>query len=494
MKKPNLADLTAIEKFLAGVPAKKREQAKTFFYKSLALKTHKFYGGKTAVMPKAALPSPQWLNVYYTPGVSAVSTAIRDNNALSFDFSNRSNSVAIVSDSTRVLGDGDCGASGGLGVMEGKALLMKLLGGIDACALCIDSRDASGQKSAAKIIDFVKMCAPSFGAINLEDISQPNCHYALGELRETLDIAVWHDDAQGTACVIAAGFINALKVAGKEAKNVKIVLYGAGAANSTVAKFIIKIGVKPENIIMFDSLGALGADRDDIKNNKDFYKQWELCQITNPRKIKTQEEAFKNADAVIALSKPGPGVIKPQWLKLMAAKAIVFACANPVPEIYPDEAKAAGAFVTATGRGDFENQLNNSLCFPGVLKGALLCRAAKITDDMAIAASYAIAKRAEQIAPLGVTNIVPNAEDEEVCALQAAAVAKAAKKEGLARVDISAEEVYEKAKADVARAKTQLKELSKSGLIAKPPKELIDAALKETLEAFSYADNKSRND
>ncbi len=475
-------NLSNFEEFLPALSNEEKAKAKTLFYKKLALKLHKFYGGKTMLMPKAALPDLDLFNLYYTPGVSSVSTSIRDDNKLSFELSSRGNSVAVISDSTRVLGDGDCTPAGGLGVMEGKALLMKYLGGVDASALCIDSRLPDGKPSADKIIDFVKMCAPSFGAINLEDISQPNCYKVLDTLRESLDIPVWHDDAQGTACVTVAGFLNALKVAGKEISKVKIVFYGAGAANTTIADFIIKAGANPANIIMFDVSCALSADRADLKDNPDFYKQWQLCRQTNPSKTKKEEDAFKNADALIALSKQGPDTIKPEWIKLMAARPIVFTCANPVPEIYPQEAKAAGAFITATGRGDFENQINNSLCFPGILKGVLLCRAKKITDNMALAAARAIAARAEQIAPLSPVNIIPKMDDIEVFALQAAAVAKAAKEEGLARIDISEEDVYNKTKADIIAVRKAAKVLEDCGLIKQPPQTLVQEAFAEVLQ------------
>ncbi|MDR1123192.1 MAG: NADP-dependent malic enzyme [Elusimicrobiota bacterium] len=475
-------NLNNLEEFLPqSLPPESRAKVKTLFYKSLALKMHRFYGGKIAVMPKAGIFDINWFNVWYTPGVSAVSTAIRDNNDISFDLSNRANAVAVVSDSTRVLGDGDCTPAGGLGVMEGKAMLMKYLGGIDATALCINSRGADGKPSADKIIDFVKMCAPTFGAINLEDISQPNCYKALDVLRAACDIPVWHDDAQGTACVTIAGLINALELAGKNIKNIKIILYGSGAANTTIAKFLILMGADAGKIIMFDSKSSLRKNREDLKNRPDAYKQWELCQITNKENLQTQEEAFKNADVLIALSKPGPDTIKPQWIKMMAAKSIVFVCANPVPEIYPESAKQAGAYIVATGRGDFPNQVNNALCFPGILKGVLLCRAKTITDSMALIAAKAIAKRARDIG-INENNILPLMTDVEVYALQAAEVAQAAQKEGVARIKISYEEAYNKAKEDIFKAQNLTAELMQNGFIKTPPASLIKETLEEALK------------
>jgi malate dehydrogenase (oxaloacetate-decarboxylating) len=349
-----------------------RAKGKTLFLKRLSEVAHKHYNGKIQVLPKVPVPGFNWFNVWYTPGVSKVSTNIRDNNDTSFELSNRGNLVAVVSDSTRVLGDGDCTPPGGLGVMEGKAFLMKYLGGVDAVALCVDSKGKDGKNDPDKIIDFVKMCQHSFGAVNLEDISQPNCFRVLDVLREECDIPVWHDDAQGTACVTLAGLLNALKLVNKKLSNVKIVCFGAGASNTTIARLIIADGGDPKKMIVFDSQGGLHKNREDIKADKRFYRKWEICENTNPNCINTMEEAMKDADVLISLSTPGPDTIKKDWVKLMGNKSIVFACANPVPEIYPYAAKEAGAYIVATGRGDFPNQVNNSIGFPGILKGALL--------------------------------------------------------------------------------------------------------------------------
>ena len=317
-----------------------KAKAQTIFLKRLSKTAHQFYKGKMQTLPKAGIWGFNWFNVWYTPGVSEVSTTIRDDNYSSYKLSNRSNLVAVVSDSTRVLGDGDCTPPGGLGVMEGKAFLMKYLGGVDAVALCIDNRDKDGKPDADKIIDFVKMLQPSFGAVNLEDISQPNCYKVLDTLRKECSIPVWHDDAQGTACVTLAGLINALKLAEKPIDKVKTILYGSGASNSTIARFLMKAGLPGENIIMFDSKGTLHTDRADLESKPGSYKQWELSKQTNPNKITDINEVFTGADVLIALSKPGPDTIKPEWIKLMNDKAIVFVCANPVPEIYPYAARS----------------------------------------------------------------------------------------------------------------------------------------------------------
>lgn len=455
-------------------------KAKTAFLKEMSYHAHKFYGGKMQTIPKAGIYGFNWFNIWYTPGVSKISTTIRDDHYSSFELSNRGNLVAVISDSTRVLGDGDCTPAGGLGVMEGKAMLMKYLGGVDAVALCIDSYNKKGEHDPDKIIDFVKMLQPSFGAVNLEDISQPNCYKVLDTLREDCDIPVWHDDAQGTGSVTLAGLINALKIVDKKIGEAKIVFYGAGAANSTIARLIIKAGGDPEKMIMFDVNGALHTGREDIKSDPGFYNQWNLCKKTNPKKIDNIEEAIKNADAIISLSMPGPDVIKPAWIKSMAQKPIVFACANPVPEIYPYAAKEAGAYVVATGRGDFPNQVNNSIGFPGILKGALLVRARKITDEMAIAASYSVASFAEKKG-INPDHIMPLMDETEVFAHVAADVAMEAIKNGVARIELNKEQVYNQTMHDILESRKHLALLMENNLIKKPDTSMIEAALAKAI-------------
>jgi len=451
-------------------------KAKTIFLKELALSTHKFYGGKMQTMPKAGVYGFNWFNVYYTPGVSKVSTTIRDNNDASFDLSNRGNMVAVVSDSTRVLGDGDCTPPGGLGVMEGKAYLMKYLAGVDAVALCVDSYNKKGEHDPDKIIDFVKMLQPSFGAVNLEDISQPNCYKVLDTLREECDIPVWHDDAQGTGAVTVAGLINALRIVEKDLKDIKIVLYGAGASNATIARLILQAGANPERMILFDSKGGLHKDREDIKSDPRFYRKWELCQKTNPEKINDVLEACKDADVLIALSKPGPCEVKPEWIKNMGTRPIVFACANPVPEIYPYAAKEAGAYIVATGRGDFPNQVNNSLGFPGILKGALLVRARKITDEMAIKAAYSMANYAEKKG-LSPDYIMPKMDETEMFAYEAADVAMEAIKNGVARVHLTWDEVFNRTMNDIKQTRAAIDTMMENNFIPRPDEKLLEAAL-----------------
>lgn len=459
-------------------------KAKTLFLKRLSGAAHRFYGGKMQTVPKAGVFGFNWFNVWYTPGVSMISTTIRDNNDTSYELSNRGNLVAVVSDSTRVLGDGDCTPPGGLGVMEGKAFLMKYLGGIDATALCMDSRNAQGKNDPEKIIDFVKMVQPSFGAVNLEDISQPNCYKVLDTLREVCDIPVWHDDAQGTACVTLAGLINAVKIVGKKMGDLKIVLFGAGASNTTIARFIIAGGGDPEKMMIFDSKGGLHKDRDDVKADPRFYRKWELCEQTNPKKVNEITEAMKGADVLVSLSQSGPDVVKPAWVSSMADKAIVFACANPVPEIYPYAAKEAGAFIVATGRGDFPNQVNNSVGFPGILKGALLVRAKKVSDGMAIAAAESLARFAEKrgIQP---DNIIATMDEAGVFPHEAADVAMKAIEEGLARVDLTRADAYAKAEKDIQESRTLVNHLVEEHFIQQPPAEMLQEALAWAIKQVS---------
>jgi len=460
-------------------------KAKTVFLKELSFLTHKFYGGKMITVPKAGIYGFNWFNVWYTPGVSKVSTTIRDEGEeRSFELSNRGNLVAVVSDSTRVLGDGDCTPPGGLGVMEGKAYLMKYLGGCDGVALCIDSYNEKGEHDPDKIIDFVKMLQPSFGAINLEDISQPNCYKVLDTLREECDIPVWHDDAQGTGCVTLAGLINALRIVDKDLDKVKIVFHGAGAANTTIARLILQAGADPEKIVIFDSKGALHKGRDDIKADPRFYRKWELCEATNTERVNDIEEAMKDVDVLIAVSKPGPDVVKPEWIRAMGSKPIVFACANPVPEIYPYAAKEAGAYIVATGRGDFPNQVNNSLGFPGILKGALTVRARKVTDEMAITAAYSVANFAEKKG-INPDYIMPTMDETEVFAHEAADVAMEAIKNGVARLEADWQTVYDHTMKDIKLARETMDILMKNDFIKPPDYSLLEQALQMAIDAVT---------
>ena len=453
--------------------------AQTAFLKRLSVEAHKFYRGKMMTVPKAGLYGFGWFGVWYTPGVSSISTSIRDDNATSYELSNRGNLVAVVSDSTRVLGDGNVTPPGGLGVMEGKAFLMYYLGGVNAQAICVDSRNEQGEHDADRIIQCVKMIAPTFGAVNLEDISQPNCYRVLDELQDA-GIPVWHDDAQGTACVTLAGLINALKVVGKKMSEARIVLFGAGASNSTVARLLMADGADPARIMVFDSKGGLHRKRADIAADPRFYRKQQLCEATNPDCVDSIEEAVRGADVLIALSRPGPGVVPPAWVETMAKDAIVFSCANPVPEIYPHQARAAGAAVVATGRSDFPNQVNNSLGFPGILKGALLVQATRVTDKMAIAAAHSLADTARKRG-IHAESIMPLMNEPGVFAEEAAAVAMQAIEDGVARVPMSRQEVLTQAQADIDEARGLVHHLMEQGFIKEPPSEMIDGVLEATV-------------
>ncbi|MCL2128835.1 MAG: malate dehydrogenase, partial [Treponema sp.] len=292
---------------------------------------------------------------------------------------------------------------------------------------------------------------------------------------------VWHDDAQGTACVTLAALINALKLAGKKMGDAKIVLLGAGASNSTVARLIMADGGDPAKIIVFDRKGSLHKGREDLKADKANYRKWELCEKTNPGCASDIESAIKGTDCLIALSTPGPDTVKREWVFSMAEKAILFCCANPVPEIWPYAAKEEGAFIVATGRGDFPNQVNNSVCFPGILKGALLVRAKKITDGMAIRCAHSIAEFSEKRG-INPDNIIASMEETEVFAEEAADVAEQAVIEGVARINLSREEVYKRAKADIASSRAIVEDMKKMGHIKDVPAELLEAALEKAIK------------
>jgi len=431
-----------------------------------AMRLHPFYQGKIQVMAKCVVRNMDDFAIWYTPGVAKPCLAIKDDPLTVFEHTNKGNFVAVVSDGTRVLGLGDIGPEAAMPVMEGKALLFKYLGGVDAFPICVDTKDPD------ELIDFVLKLQPSFGGINLEDISQPKCFYILDELRKRANIPVWHDDQQGTAAVTVAGLINAVKLVNKKLSEIKVAMVGAGAANIRVAHQMFLAGVKPENVIMVDSKGILHTEREDAEILATKYKEkWELAQITNPDKISGGiPEAMKDADVVIALSKPGPGVIEPEWVKLMARDPILFVCANPVPEIYPWDAKAAGAKIVATGRSDFPNQVNNSLGFPGIFRGALDVRAKTITDEMCLAAAYELAKVAEDKG-LREDYIIPLMEEWEVFPREAVAVALKAIEQGVARVKRTKDELMRMAEEKIRSAREQVQLLMKEGYIPPPPNE-----------------------
>jgi malate dehydrogenase (oxaloacetate-decarboxylating) len=425
-----------------------------------ALRLHPYYRGKVEVALKARVRDFNDFAIWYTPGVAAPCRAIAEEPELVYEHTHKWNTVAVVSDGTRVLGLGDIGPKAGLPVMEGKALLYKYLGGVDAWPIMLDTKDPD------KIIETVLLIQPGFGGVNLEDISQPKCFRILDTLRGQAEIPVWHDDQQGTATVTLAGLLNALKIVGKKLDEVQIVFHGSGASNVAVSRLIFAAGANPELCRVVDSKGILHKDRKDIELRKaEFVDKWKLCQITNAEgRQGAAAEAMKGADVVIALSKPGPGTILPEWVKGMAKDSILFACANPVPEIWPWEAKEAGAAIIATGRSDFPNQVNNSLGFPGIFRGTLDVRAQTITDPMCLAAADALAGMAEEIG-LNTEYILPNMDEWEVFPREAAAVAAKAVEEGVAKKPMTYDEELKNAGEIIRRSRDLTKTMMADGYI-----------------------------
>ncbi len=428
-----------------------------------AMKLHPFYRGKIEVIPKCRIQSFDDFSIWYTPGVAEPCKEIKKNPLKVYDYTNKWNTIAVISDGTRVLGLGDIGPEAGLPVMEGKSLLFKYLGGVDAYPICLNTKDPD------EIIKTVKFLKPSFGGINLEDIAKPKCFYILDRLRKEMDIPVWHDDQQGTATIEVAGAINALKIVGKKIGEASISMVGAGAANIAISRVLVAAGAKKENIIMADSKGILHPGRKDIEKIKDKNPpKWDMCINSNSQgRTGNVGEAMRDTDIVIAASKPGPGTIKKEWVESMADDAIVFATANPIPEIWPWEAEEAGAKIIATGRSDFPNQINNSLGFPGIFRGTLDVRAETITDEMCIAAAYELAKTAEDEG-LDETHIVPTMDSWEVFPREAVAVGMKAIEQGIARVKPSRNELYQNAIDIIKKARDQTSYLMKKDFIKNP--------------------------
>jgi len=425
---------------------------------------HEHYRGKIEVLPKCVIRNLGDFSVWYTPGVAKPCLEIADDPDKVYDYTNKWNTVAIVSDGTRVLGLGNIGPKAALPVMEGKALLFKYLGGVDAFPVVVDASDPD------KLIEIVKAISPSFGGINLEDISKPKCFYILDRLREELDIPVWHDDQQGTATATLAATLGALEVVGKKLKDVRIAVIGVGAANVAGVRLLIAAGANPKNIYIADSKGLLHPGRSDIEAQKDDdpYK-WRYCLETNGEgRTGGMAEAIEGCDVLIAASKPGPGVIKKEWVEKMNDDAIVFLEANPIPEMWPWEAKEAGARIIGTGRSDFPNQVNNSLVFPAVFRGVLTVRAKTITDEMAIAAARALVRYAERKG-LSEDYIIPHMTEREVFPEVATATAMKAIEQGLARLKLSEEEIYDEADRIIRSTQEKIKMLMDTGFIDDPP-------------------------
>ena len=388
-------------------------------YGKIALQKHAEWKGKIEVTARAAVDSAEALSIAYTPGVAAPCLEIQKNPDLSYELTRRWNTVAVVTDGTAVLGLGDIGPEAGMPVMEGKCVLFKAFGDVDAIPLCIRTHDVD------EIVRTVSLLAGSFGGINLEDIAAPRCFEIEKKLKECCDIPIFHDDQHGTAVITLAGLMNALKVVGKKIEDVKIVTSGAGAAGIAIIKLLMAMGLK--NVIMTDRKGAIYEGREGLNPVKK-----EMAAITNfNHESGTLADVIKGADVFIGVS--APGTLTQDMVRTMAKDPIIFACANPTPEIFPDEAKAAGAAVVSTGRSDFPNQINNVLCFPGIFRGALDVRACDINDAMKIAAAKALAGLVSD-EELCAEYILPKAFDPRVKDAVAKAAAQAARESGVARI------------------------------------------------------------
>ena len=388
-------------------------------YGKIASQKHREWRGKIEVVSRAAVDSAEALSIAYTPGVAAPCLEIQKDPSLSYELTRRWNTVAVVTDGTAVLGLGDIGPEAGMPVMEGKCVLFKEFGGVDAIPLCVRTHDVD------EIVRTVSLLAGSFGGINLEDISAPRCFEIEKKLKECCDIPIFHDDQHGTAVITLAGLMNALKVVGKKIEEVKIVTSGAGAAGIAIIRLLMAMGLK--NVVMTDRRGAIYAGREGLNPIKE-----EMAAITNyDREKGTLADVIRGADVFIGVS--APGTLTQEMVRTMAKDPIIFACANPTPEIFPDEAKAAGAAVVSTGRSDYPNQVNNVLCFPGIFRGALDVRASDINDEMKIAAARALAGLVSD-EELSAEYILPKAFDPRVKDAVAAAAAEAARRSGVARI------------------------------------------------------------
>lgn len=416
------------------------------------------------IVPKCCIRDFNDFAIWYTPGVAAACMEIAKDEKLVYDYTNKWNMVAVVSDGTRVLGLGDIGPKAGLPVMEGKCILYKYLGGVDAVPITLATKDPD------EIITAVKWLQPAFGGINLEDIAQPKCFRILDTLREKAEIPVWHDDQQGTATVILAGLINALEVVGKRPNDVTLAAIGSGAANVACLRMMFAYGVKPANTIVVDSNGILNRSRKDLELRKaEFVDKWRLCETSNEeQRTGGTPEAMKGVDVCIALSKSGPDVIKKEWVAKMNKDAVVFACANPIPEIWPWEAKEAGAKVVATGRSDFPNQVNNSLGFPGIFRGTLDVRARTITDEMCIAAAEELAKCARERG-IDENNISATMDEWKVFPREAVAVGLKAQELGIAGINLTRSQLYDQATAMIKRSREMTQKSMDLGFIRMPP-------------------------
>lgn len=390
-------------------------------FAQLALEMHENHGGKVSIQSKVEVKCKDDLSTAYTPGVAEPCLKIKENPEDVYKYTCKSNMVAVVSDGTAVLGLGNIGAAASIPVMEGKSILFKEFGEVDAFPICINTMDIDD------IVKTVKLLEPVFGGINLEDINSPRCIEIENRLKEELDIPVFHDDQHGTAIIVSAGILNAVKLAGKKIEDLEIVINGAGSAGMAIAKMLLNLNVK--NIVLCDINGAIHEDSKNIN-----WAQKEMLTLTNKNnEVGTLTDIIKNKDVFIGVS--APKMVTKEMVETMADKPIVFAMANPTPEIFPDEAKAGGAFIVGTGRSDFPNQVNNVLAFPGIFRGALDVRAKEINEEMKVAAAYAIANVVKD-EELTTDYVLPDAFNKNVVENVAKAVREAAIKTGVARIEM----------------------------------------------------------
>jgi malate dehydrogenase (oxaloacetate-decarboxylating) len=429
-----------------------------------ALEYSAFYGGKVEIVPKVPVRSLDDFSVWYTPGVAAVAKAIQKDTNMSFEYTNRWNTIAVLTDGSRVLGLGDIGPEASLPVMEGKALIYKYLGGVDAIPIPVRASTEDDLVRTAEALE------PALGGINLEDIASPKCFGVLERLRESMKIPIWHDDQQGTAGVILAALYNALELTGRSLEKSKVVLFGSGAANIATAKLLIQAKAPAGEIILVDRAGVLHSEREDMDQLllKNRWK-YEMALKTNSSKVKgSLRDALKDADVLVAAATPGPDIVKKEDISIMSRNPITFLLSNPVPEMWPDEARDAGAAVVATGRSDFPNQVNNSVLFPAVFRGALDVRATTISDTMVIAAAKELARYSKDKG-LSATNIIPSMVDWDVFPMIAATIGEQAQREGLARKAVTRSELLTKATTTMERSRKLSTLLIQKGIIPSPP-------------------------
>jgi len=421
-----------------------------------------FYHGKVETVPSVPIRSLEDFSLWYTPGIAAVSLAIQASSDRSFDLTGRWNTIAIVTDGSRVLGLGNVGPEASLPVMEGKALLFRYLGGVNAIPVPVRT------ESPKELIETVERIAPGFGGINLEDIASPKCFEVLETLQQKLPIPVWHDDQLGTAASTVAGLLNGLELTGRSIGTIRTVLLGAGAANLVTARLLVKLGHDPHRLCLVDQRGILHAERDDMDELmlRNPWKYRLALQTNGGGRSGDLADALDGADVLLAASRPDPHAVSTESIRSMADNPIVFALANPIPEIWPSVARKAGASIVATGRSDFPNQVNNSLIFPGVFRGVLDARARSISDEIVLAAARELAARAHD---RGLTDehLLPTMEETDVFPHVAAAVATAAVAQGVARVKRSRSEFLAVAQERMARPAQLIEAILRSGLI--PP-------------------------